>query len=274
VTPGAQRPHRVDLDAYLQRLEHGGSTREAYATLEALHLAHATHIPFENLDVLFGRPIQLDADSLQRKLVDSGRGGYCYEQNSLFAMVLEDLGFAVRRLAARVRYRTTLLLPRTHMLLLVETEGRYWIADVGFGAEGLLLPVPLASGIESRQFAWTYRVIEDDASWVMQSLHGDAWLDLYSFTLERQEPVDFEVLNYYTSTHPNSRFVNSLIAQRPAPDRRLVLHNRDLSIDTGERLTTRTLAEAEVLEVLESSFGVRLPEEARGPLAGSLTRAR
>jgi N-hydroxyarylamine O-acetyltransferase len=189
-------------------------------------------------------------------------------------MVLEDLGFAVRRLAARVRYRTTRLLPRTHMLLLVETEGRYWIADVGFGAEGLLLPVPLASGIESRHVAWTYRVIDEDDCWVMQSLHGGAWLDLYSFTLERHEPVDFEVLNYYTSTHPNSRFVNALIAQRPAPDRRLTLHNRDLSIDTGEQLTTRTLAEADVLEVLESSFGLRLPEEARGALAGSLTHAR
>ena len=137
--PGMERPPldrwhvtaTVDLAAYLERIGYAAELRPDHATLAGLHLAHATHIPFENLDVLLGRPIRLDLPSLQAKLVAGGRGGYCFEQNLLFAAVLRQLGFAVTPLAARVRYRTTQLLPRTHMLLLVRADGADWIADVG-----------------------------------------------------------------------------------------------------------------------------------------------
>src|SRR5438093_5316594 len=104
----------------MRRIEYAGSLAPSRQTLDALHLAHATHIPFENLDVLLGRPIRLDLDGLQAKLVRGRRGGYCFEQNLLFAAVLERLGFRVTRLAARVRYGTTRLLPRTHMLMKVD----------------------------------------------------------------------------------------------------------------------------------------------------------
>ena len=69
----------------------------AGSALAGLHLAHATHIPFENLDVLLGRPIRLDLASLLAKLVAGGRGGYCFEHNLLFASVLQTLGFSVSR---------------------------------------------------------------------------------------------------------------------------------------------------------------------------------
>jgi N-hydroxyarylamine O-acetyltransferase len=144
----------LDLDAYLQRIGYAGSHTPSRATLDALHLAHATHIPFENLDILLGRPIRLDLASLQAKLVAGRRGGYCFEQNRLFAAALEALGFAVTPLAARVRFGTTSILPRTHMTLQVEVDGSRVLADVGFGVFGLLLPVSLEQTGESRQFAW------------------------------------------------------------------------------------------------------------------------
>src|SRR5690242_5486709 len=129
----------MDLQAYTARIEYQGGLEPVLQTLQELHLAHATHIPFENLDVLLRKPIRLDADSLWAKLVCGGRGGYCFEQNALFASVLEQVGFRVTRLAARVRAGAAGIRPRSHMLLLVEG----CIADVGFGSEGLLLPVPL-----------------------------------------------------------------------------------------------------------------------------------
>ena len=133
----------LDLDAYLQRIGYAGSRAPSRATLDALHLAHATHIPFENLDILLGRPIRLDLASLQAKLVAGRRGGYCFEQNRLFAAALEALGYAVTPLAARVRFGATSILPRTHMTLQVEVDGSRVLADVGFGVFGLLLPVSL-----------------------------------------------------------------------------------------------------------------------------------
>lgn len=254
----------VDLAAYLERIGYAAELRPDHATLAGLHLAHATHIPFENLDVLLGRPIRLDLPSLQAKLVAGGRGGYCFEQNLLFAAVLRQLGFAVTPLAARVRYRTTQLLPRTHMLLLVRADGADWIADVGFGGEGLLLPVPFGSGRPARQFAWTYRAIEQSGRWVLQSLWDGNWEDLYAFTLEEQEQVDYELASWYMSTHPGSRFVQTLTAQLPTPEVRYVLRGRELTLDRGETVATRTITrDEELLAVLAETFGLHVEPGAR-----------
>jgi N-hydroxyarylamine O-acetyltransferase len=254
----------LDLDAYLERIGYSGGLAPSRSTLDALHLAHATHIPFENLDILLGLPIRLDLPSLAAKLVRGRRGGYCFEQNRLFAAVLEALGFAVTPLAARVRFGTTAVLPRTHMTLLVELDGERLLADVGFGAHGLLLPVPFGGAIESRQFAWTYRVVAAAAGHVLQSRTGEAWSDLYAFTQEPQQPVDFDLANYYTSTHPASRFVQTLTAQRLAPEVRRVLRDRDYSELRGDEVVRRTLAsDDEVLAVLADAFALRLPPGTR-----------
>jgi len=254
----------VNLDGYFRRIEHAGGVLPSAETLAALQLAHATHVPFENLDILLGRPIRLDPDSLERKLVHDRRGGYCFEQNLLFASVLEQLGFTVTRLLARVRYRTAAILPRTHMVLLVEADGQRWIADVGFGGEGLLLPVPFGNSEESRQFLWSYRAVPDGDRWVMQSKRDGEWIDMYAFTLERQELIDYEVANHYTSTHPSSRFVQTLAAQLPGRQSRLILRNRELTIDRGGAVDTRVLRDQdEILIVLAESFGLEFPAGTR-----------
>ncbi len=254
----------LDLDAYLRRIGHQGAREPTLATLEALHLAHATHIPFENLDILLGRPIRIDLESLQAKLVAGGRGGYCFEQNTLFAAVLRALGFEVTLLAARVRFGATRILPRTHMVLKVRSAGADWLADVGFGAAGLLLPVRFGDGEEVRQFAWAYRLVEETGQWVLRSLRDGAWTELYAFTLEPQLSVDFEVANHYVSTHPQSRFVQTLTAQRVAPEERRTLVNRDLSIDRAGGTEWRTLSDDdELLALLADSFDLRFPAGTR-----------
>jgi N-hydroxyarylamine O-acetyltransferase len=264
VTQGPLFSGGLDLEAYLGRIGYSGGLEPDYAVLGAIHLAHATHIPFENLDILLKRPIRLDLASLQDKLVTAARGGYCFEQNLLFSAVLQRLGFAVTQLAARVLYRSRRKLPRTHMLLLVGVEGATWLADVGFGVEGLLLPVPFGSGREARQFAWTYRVVEADGEWILQSLGNGSWTDLYSFSLAPQLAVDFEPANYYTATHPDSRFVRTLTVQLPTPEVRYMLRNRELVLDRGGTVTRRVLADDdELLTVLAEVFGLRFPAGAR-----------
>ena len=257
----------LDLAAYLQRTGYVGDIAPTRQALEALHLAHATRIPFENLDIQLGKPIALDLASLQAKLVGQRRGGYCFEHNLLFAAVLREFGFGVTQLAARVRYGTTAVLPRTHMLLLVDVEGGRWLADVGFGGEGLLLPVPFGTGEEVRHYAWRYRAIEEaGATWVLQSSRDKVWHDLYAFTLEPQQAVDYEVVNHYLTTHPNSRFVQTLTVQLPGPQKRMILRNRKLVEDRGAgvKLESRMLADDdELLCVLQQSFGLGFPPGTR-----------
>ena len=257
-------PVPLDLPAYLARIGYTGDLAPTRATLDALHAAHATSIPFENLDILLGRPIRLDLASLQAKLVAGRRGGYCFEQNALFAAVLERVGFAVTRLAARVRFRTDRVLGRTHMTLRVDVDGEPLLADVGFGGEGPLLPVPF-DGTEARQYAWSYRIVADAGAHRLQSCRGgEGWEDLYIFTQEPQLPVDYEIANHYTSTHPASRFVLALTAQRAAPDGRRILRNLDYAFDRGETMDTRVLAnDDELLVVLAADFGLVFPAGTR-----------
>jgi N-hydroxyarylamine O-acetyltransferase len=248
-----------DLAAYLDRIELTAPPAPTAAGLAELHLAHATHIPFENLDVLLGRPIRLDAASLHQKLVRQKRGGYCFEQNLLLASVLEKLGFRVTKLAARVSYRASSLLPRTHMLLRVDAEGESWLADVGFGGSGPLLPLRFAPGRDQRQFLWTYRLVKEADTWVLQGRQPDHWLDFYAFSMEPQEVVDYEVANYYVSTHPDSPFTRTLAAQLPTPEARYLLRNRELIVERAGGSEISTISEAELPGILQRLFGLVLP---------------
>lgn len=262
------QPASVDLDAYFSRTGYAGERQATAEALAEIHLAHAISIPFENLAVLAGEPILLDLGSLQEKLVRRRRGGYCYEQNTLLAAVLEALGFAVTPLAARVRLGACGVRPRTHMLLRVEAEGQSWIADVGFGAGGPILPVPLREGEEHRQHAWSYRLAREEDGCVMQALRQGDWLDLYAFTLERQYPVDFELCNYFVSTHPASPFTQIVTTQRSGPDVRYVLRGSELIVERSEALTREPLnGEAGVRRVLAEVFELEVPE---GPPLGRL----
>ena len=134
----------LDLDAYLKRIGYSGPRNSTLETLRALQLKHPLAIPFENLDTLTGRPVKLDVTSLERKLVHSRRGGYCFEQNLLFKHVLTSLGFDVTALAARVVWeRPAEVRARTHMVLLVALDGRRYICDVGFGGLTATAPIEL-----------------------------------------------------------------------------------------------------------------------------------
>jgi len=261
----------LDLDAYLRRIRYSGELRADSSALAALHLAHASCIPFENLDILLGRPVRLDLESLQAKMVGAERGGYCFEQNLLFAAVLERVGFSVTPLAARVRYRARRVNPRTHMLLLVACGGSSWIADVGFGLEGLLQPLPFGSVQKVRQHGRTYRIVpEGKLHWTLQMQASGAWTDLYTFSLEPQLPADFEMANWYTSTHPDSPFVRTLIVQALSPESRRFLRNRELTVDDGRSVTRRTIGgDDELLDVLAELFALRFPRGTRFPFRDS-----
>jgi N-hydroxyarylamine O-acetyltransferase len=262
--PSADEPAPFDLEAYLGRTGYRGPLAPTVEALRGLHLAHATHIPFENLDILLGRPIRLDLDALQAKLVRGGRGGYCFEQNTLFAEVLARVGFRVTRLAARVRWGATRVLPRTHMLLEVEAEGAAWLADVGFGGEGLLEPLPLAAGHRLPQYDCTYRLTEEAGLWVLQSHKADGWLDLYAFTREPHYPVDFEVANHFTATHPSSIFVRNITVQLPTPEARHILRGRELTVQRGAALDRRQVeGDEELLGVLAETFGLHFSLDTR-----------
>ena len=252
-----------DLDGYLRRIGFAGTPRPDLATLAALHRAHAASIPFENLDIQMGRPVSLDPDVLQAKIVGQRRGGYCFEQNTLFALALDSIGFAAHRCEARVRQQTSgAILPRTHMVLRVLVEERPWLADVGFGGDGLIEPIAFDAA-PARQLGVDYRTAREGQLAVLQRRTAGDWEDLYAVLPEPVYPIDFEVGNWFTSTHPRSPFVLNLTAQRMAGGARHILRNLTYTVvDQGGR-QTRDIARDELPALLRDVFGLDVPAAAK-----------
>ena len=251
----------MNIDSYLRRIGWQGALDTGLTTLQRLHFLHSTNVPFENLDIQLGRNISLDLESLERKIVQNSRGGYCFEQNTLFYAVLRELGFDVIACEARVKMGTRVITPRTHMMLIVSLEGERYLVDVGFGGEGLMHPVLIDAG-EQQQFLWKYRLVRDDRFYVLQSERKTGWLDLYQFVPEHRHPVDFEVANWYTSTHPQSRFVLTLTAQLPTPEARFILRNRTLVIDRVAVEETHEIgSRQELITILRERFKLPFPPE-------------
>ena len=251
----------MNLDAYLDRVGYAGPRRACIDLLSDLTVCHAGAIPFENVDVRLGRPIRLDLDSIEKKLVASRRGGYCFEQNTLFAAALRALGFEVATLEARVRPPgEAAVLPRTHMVLRVDVEGRAWLSDVGFGSDGPLGPVPLDGGPGATE-AGAVRVEPEGERRVLRRLRAGGWRDLYVFGLEPALPIDYEVANFFTSNHPRSPFVTTLTAQIATPEARFTLRGRTYTVARGDAVEIRELAAAEVPPLLRGRFGLDLSVE-------------
>ncbi len=253
----------IDLDAYLRRIGVADEIGPDPASLHTLHVAHLDRIPFENVDVRLGRPIRLDAESLHGKLVARQRGGYCFEQNTLFAAALRKIGFDVDTLEARVRPRDgTGPYPRTHMTLRVRVDGLDCLADVGFGSFGPLHPVPL-DGSVSRQPDGEYAVQEESEGTLVLRCRTDdgGWHDQYAFTLAPALPVDFQVANHYTSTFPESAFVNTLTVQRSTVAGRYVLRGCVYQTRHGAEVDEREVSADEAVELLSDPFGLDVSEE-------------
>jgi N-hydroxyarylamine O-acetyltransferase len=256
----------MDLDAYFTRVGFNGARTPTLDTLRDLHLAHAQAITFENLNPLLGWRVALDLPSIEEKLLRSGRGGYCFEQNALLAAALRELGFTVTGLAARVLWNgpEDAIRPRTHMLLNIDLGGESHIADVGFGGMTLTTPLRLLPDVEQSTAHEPFRLVKIDDGFKLQTRLGAAWKTLYRFDLQPQFDADYEVSNHYTSTYPTSHFLSMLIAARPVPGARYALSNNQLTIHHIDGPSERRMLASvpEVRQVLESIFGLTLPAAA------------
>jgi len=256
--------YAIDLPAYLRRIGFQQEVRPDVATLRALAVAHVAAIPFENLDPFLGIPIVLERARLARKLIEFGRGGYCFEQNFVFREVLRAVGYPVQGLIARVLWQRDDedITAQSHMLLRVEIDGESWLADVGFG--GMVLPgaLRLVPGVEQATTHEPYRLLERDGVWRMQALVRGLWQTLYRFDLHPREDIDYIVANHYTSTFAESHFLHGLNIARTEAGRRLTLRSREFAVHSlGDETVRRTLTDTdEILDVLEREFLLRVPQ--------------
>jgi len=258
----------VRLQDYLARIGLSGlpgSFGPDLETLRRVHLAHREAFLFENITIQTGGSIRLGLDDLERKFLDQGKGGYCFEHNTLFAAALRDLGFEPVTLLGRVRRGPPERWCRTHMMLRVAIAdygsriAESVLADVGFGGLGLLEPIPLREREPAIQGGLEYALRRENGLWVLSLT--DAWgaQDLYEFTEDPQTPWDVEVANHFTSTHPESVFRRTLTIQRTRGAERLTLRNAMLTRIADGRSTDEPFDPSRIRAAAHDYFGVDLP---------------
>lgn len=254
-----------DLDAYCIRIGYQGARSATLATLREVQWRHISSIPFENLASLAGQPVPLGLAALQAKLVHGRRGGYCFEHNILFAAALQRLGFTVTGLAARVLWTAPpdWTGPRTHMLLRIDLPEGIHIADTGFGGTSPPGPLELVGDRPQATPIEPFRLVPQDDGWRLEVQLRGEWQPVYRFDLQPQQHVDYQVANWYVSTHPASRFVQALLVSRPADRRRQTLFNDELRWhdpgpdgSTGRRRLTSV---RELRQALADIFGIEVP---------------
>lgn len=250
----------TDISSYMKFIQYEGERQPTWEVLHELHVKHTRAIPFENLSPFTGMAVSLDIDALMDKFIKQRRGGYCYEHNLLFQHVLRNIGFSVKGLAARVRLNVPadVATPRSHMLLLVEVEGKACIADTGFGGLTLTAPIQLATDIVQDTPHGPYRLRRRGDAFCLQTSINNAWQDLYIFELMPHYRQDYVVFNWYTSTHPSSHFVTGLVAARPVTTGRHALRGRQYSFHHLDGATERKRLDsvAEIKQVLENEFHI------------------
>jgi N-hydroxyarylamine O-acetyltransferase len=259
----------LDLDGYLSRVgvAAGELSREA---LDELHEAHVRTFTFDNIDVLLGTHPGVTLEAVQEKFVTRGRGGYCFEHGTLFAAVLERLGYDVRRLLGRVGSPTRS--PRTHCVVEVSLDGERLMADPGFGMS-VMRPIPLFDGAEDDHHGWQYQVRRADRSvagtgWELHRLREQGWELMHTTDELPVQPVDVTMGHHFTSTYPSSHFRHGLMLSRHGDGRHTTVSTDAVTIRRpGEPTEHRELEDGELDQLLDE-LAVPLTHEERSRLLG------
>ena len=267
-----RRPKQdVDLDAYFARIGYDGPRNATLEVLQSLHALHPANIPFEAIDVFNDKPISIAPEKIDQKLIHDGRGGYCFEHNSLFGRVLRSLGFEVEGLAGRVLWgygEADMPRPRCHMANRVMIDGDAWLADVGLG--GCVPTAPLLLDIATPQVTPhdTYRVLKGAHSYRVEMERGGVWKAVHEIDYAPVADIDYEVMNWYASDHPESGFCKTLMVARSAPFARFTLLNNRLTIRlvSGEE-EQHTLSVGDISQTLRDIFGIEPDPRWQGTFA-------
>lgn len=221
----------LDLDGYLKRV--GLTTQPpSLVALGELHEAHVRTFTFDNIDVILDQHPGVSLEAVQEKFVGRGRGGYCFEHSTLFAAVLERLGYRVRRQLGRV------VEARTHMTVGVLLGDRWWLCDPGFGMS-VIRPIPMEDGRVVDHYGWRSKIVRlpDLPGWELYRQHDGDWAQLHTIDELRVEPVDPEVAHHYTYTHPGSLFRSRLMIARYLPDEHVTVTESTVTIRRAGRPT-------------------------------------
>ena len=254
----------VDTSKYLSRIGIQGPILADEGSLIRLTRAHLEAIPFENLEVSCQHhEPSLAGSDLFAKVVLSQRGGYCFELNKLFSLLLTQLGFDCISIPARVVHKRKEPRPISHRAILVRIAGKTWFCDVGFGGAGpkgaLRFDLTAPQRVFGEEFLITPAEGIYQGEYTLSRLEDGAWDPVLVFKDVPWMEADFNTLNSYYATYPRSPFLLKRILYRCTPDGWISLVENAFTVCTESiRQTVELQTEQQIQEVIEQRFGVFL----------------
>lgn len=254
----------MNFALYLKKLGYLHPPAPTIETLRDLQLRHTSTFAFENLSTVLRVPVPIDLASVERKVLHEGRGGYCYELNQMYLVLLQYLGYEARGITGRVVMGgpEDVWTARTHRLVLVTVEGVRYVSDVGFGGMVPTGPLQLDTQEEQATPHEPYRITERDGSYTLRAKVAGEWRAMYIFDLQWQVDIDYEVGNWYVSTHKDSPFLGQLKVALTGDGWRRTLNNGSYAIHRiGQESERRQVSDVEeLIALLHNEFGIRLPQ--------------
>ncbi|NKC01700.1 MAG: acetyltransferase [Pseudomonadales bacterium] len=246
----------MDLTAYLERIEFSGTPAVDLATLKTVHHQHLLHIPYENIDVQLGSPLDFDMQRIFNKLVTANRGGWCYEMNGLLGWALQEIGFEVTRMCGGVmREFAGDEQIGNHLILEVNLNGDRWLADVGLG-DGIRQPIPIAKGSHTQQGLSYKLATMPDGFWRFSN-HQHSNVKSFDFMHQPANEEQLAQRCQWLQTDPQSPFMMALIIQRFTPETiEVQLGKMHTTIRAEGKQTTEINSLEAMQEHLQTTFGL------------------
>jgi N-hydroxyarylamine O-acetyltransferase len=248
----------MQIESCLERIRYDGPRNPTLNVLSSLQEAFLLSVPFENLDILEGRDIVLSSRAVYDKIVLKHRGGVCFERTLLFFELLKALGFRAELLSCRMVRNGVIGPDYEHMALLVRL-GHDHLVDIG-DSHGCRTPLRIDGSDAPLADDALFRIQACEQGYALMSRHGSAeWSVRFVFDLIPHNAAEFEAMNRFHQTSPESSFTGRRLVTLPTPDGRISLIDRQCVITAGEsRRMSRISSDEEYRECLKRLFGIEL----------------
>lgn len=248
----------MNKEKYLRRIQQSSIPAPHLNCLKELQKNHLLNIPFENLDIHYQIPIELNIARIFNKVVENNRGGFCYELNGLFYQLLRSLGFTAKMVSARVFDKDKGYGEEfDHMAIIVSVDNKEYLCDVGFGEfafEPLALVIDEIQNDERGKF-----LIDklDEHYFRVSKIENGTSTPEYIFQTNKRELKDFQKMCKYHQTSPESHFTQKRLISLPVPDGRITITGNKLKIkEQGSERAIELKNEDEFYKNLKKWFNI------------------